>query len=104
MGDHLAIPDYLSVYLAYVDEQPACAGWVYFHPGSQFASLKGGSTLPEYRQRGLYTTVLAVRVQEAIRRGYRFLTIEAGPMSRWIVSSHGFQLLTTAYDYELKRE
>jgi hypothetical protein len=33
---------------------------------------------PEYRKRGLYTAVLAARVQEAIQRGYRFLTIEAG--------------------------
>ncbi|NIP23939.1 MAG: GNAT family N-acetyltransferase, partial [Phycisphaerae bacterium] len=95
-------PDELAVYVAYVDDKPASSGWVYFHPGTHFASLWGGSTLPEYRKKGLYTALVAVRVQEAIRRGYRFLTIDAGPMSRPIVARHGFQLLTTAYECNLK--
>lgn len=99
LGDHLAVPGYLSVSVAYVDEQPACAGWVYFHPGSQFAGLWGGSTLPQYRKHGLYTAVLARRVQAAIQRGYRFLAIEAGPMSRPIVARHGFQVLTSVQSY-----
>lgn len=100
LGDHLDIPGYLGMHVAYADGQPACAGWVYFYPGSQFAGLFGGSTLPEHRKRGLYTAVLAARVQEAIRRGYRFLTIEASAMSRPIVAAHGFQVLTYARDYE----
>jgi GNAT superfamily N-acetyltransferase len=102
MGDHMAIPGYLSIFVAYVDQRPACAGWTYFHPNSQFAGLWGGSTLPEYRKRGLYTAVLAARVQEAIQRGYRYLTIEAGPMSRPIVATHGFQLLTMTASYGWK--
>jgi hypothetical protein len=102
LADHLAIPGYLSVYVAYVEGQPACTGWIYFHPHSHFATLWGGSTVPEYRQRGLYTAVLATRVQEAIQRGYRFLSIDASPMSRPIVAKHGFRLLTYAYSYEWK--
>jgi len=90
-------PDLLSVYLAYVDDVPACAAWINFTPGSQFASLWGGSTRPEYRKRGLYTAVLAARVQEAIQRGYRYLTIDASPMSRPIVARHGFRFLTNSY-------
>jgi GNAT superfamily N-acetyltransferase len=91
-------PDELAVYVAYVDGKPASSGWVYFHPGTHFASIWGGSTLPEYRKKGLYTALVAVRVQEAIRKGYQFLTIDAGSMSRPIVGRHGFQLLTTAYE------
>lgn len=97
LGDHLEIPGYLSVYVAYVEGQPACAGWIYFYPGSHFAGLWGGSTVAEYRKRGLYTAVLATRVQEAIRRGYRYLTIDASPMSRPIVARHGFHLLTMCH-------
>lgn len=93
-------PDFLSIYVAYVQGQPACAGWLNFSPDSQFASLWGGSTRTEFRNKGLYTAVLAVRVQEAIQRGYRFLTIDASPMSRPIVAKHGFQLLTLAYACE----
>lgn len=90
-------PDYLSIYVAYVSGVTACAGWINFPTDSQFASLWGGSTRPEYRRQGLYTAVLAARVQEAIKRGYRFLTIDASPMSRPIVARHGFQLLTLAH-------
>lgn len=90
-------PDFLSIYVAYAENQPACAGWINFSPQSQFASLWGGSTRPEFRKRGFYTAVLAVRVQEAIRRGYRYLTIDASPMSRPIVARHGFQFLTYSY-------
>ncbi len=102
LGDHLEIPDYFSVYVAYVEGEPACTGWIYFHAHSQFADLWGGSTVPEYRRQGLYTAVLAARVQEARRRGYRFLTIDASPMSRPIVARHGFQLLTYAHACEWK--
>jgi len=102
LGDHLEIPDYLSVYVAYVDGQPACSSWIYFHPHNQFAGLFGGATLPAFRARGLYTAVLAIRVQEARRRGYRFLTTGASPMSRPILAQNGFRLLTYAYAYEWK--
>lgn len=104
LGAHLDIPDYLSVYVAYVDDIPACAAWIYFQPGSQFGGLWGGSTVPAYRGRGLYTAVLAVRAQEALRRGCRFLTIDASPMSRPIVARHGFQLLTMTYPCEWPSE
>ncbi len=99
-GDYLNLPDYFSSYIAYVDNQPACVGWTFFHPNSQFASLWGGSTVADFRGRGLYTAVLAARAQEAIQRGYRFMTIDASPMSRPIVAKHGFRLLTYAHDCE----
>lgn len=95
-------PDELSVYAVYVDGKPVSSGWVYFHPKTHFASLWGGSTLASYRKQGLYTALVAVRVQEAIRRGFRFMTIDAGSMSRPIVARLGFQLLTTAYECNLK--
>ena len=97
MGGHMAIQGYLSVYVAYADGAPACAGWTYFNPGL-FAGLWGGSTLEGYRGRGLYTAVLAARVMEARRRGVRYLTIDAGTMSRPIVARHGFELITYATD------
>ncbi len=97
LGAHLQIPDYCSVYVAYVDNAPACAGWTYYNANSDFAGLWGGSTLEQYRGRGLYTALLAARVQEAIRRGRRFLTIDASPMSEPIVKRHGFRLLAYAH-------
>ena len=101
MGPQLDIPGYLSMYCAYVDGQPACTGWTYFNPNTHFASLWGGSTIPEQRKNGLYTAVLAVRIQEAIRRGYRFVFSDATAMSRAVVEQHGFQVLTYSHEYEL---
>lgn len=100
MGGHMAIPGHLSIYVAYVEDKPACAGWTYFYGKSQFASLFGGSTIEAYRKRGLYTAVLAVRVQEAIQRGGRFMDIEASSMSQPIVSRHGFRVVCDVEDWE----
>lgn len=99
MGLHLQIPGYLSMYAAYVDGKPASVAWTYF-PGRNFATLFGGTTLTEYRARGLYTSLLRARLREIHERGYPFAVVEAGPMSKPIVAKHGFQHLTTVWDYE----
>ena len=75
---------------------PAGAAWIYFHHGSSFASLWGGSTLPQYRGQGLYSALLAVRACEAQAHGFRFLTVDASPMSRPILEKHGFKQLAVA--------
>jgi len=96
---HLQIPGYLSVYAVYVEEQPASIAWTYF-PQGQFATLFAGSTIPEYRRQGLYTSLLSLRLQEIRMRGYPFAVVETGEMSLPIVAKHGFQHLTTVWDYE----
>lgn len=90
-------PGHLSVYVAYVGELPVSAAWIVFHEQGQFASLWGGSTRPDYRQRGLYTALVAIRAQEARRRGVRFLAVDASPMSRPILEKYGFRWLTYAH-------
>jgi GNAT superfamily N-acetyltransferase len=90
-------PHLLSVYVAYVDEVPASAGWIFFPEGSQFGSLWGGSTLSEYRGRGLYTALLGARAREARERGVRYLTVDASPMSRPILEKFGFQVIAVAH-------
>jgi GNAT superfamily N-acetyltransferase len=69
---------------------------MYLTPRSQFASLWGGSTLPEFRGRGLYSALLEARITEARQHGIRFLTIDAMAMSRPIAARFGFQVLTHA--------
>ncbi len=91
-------PDELSVYVAYADGVPASAAWIDFHKGNAFAGLWGGSTLPQYRKRGLYTALVSVRAQEAIARGVRYLTIDASPMSRAVLEKYGFQWMAYAWE------
>jgi GNAT superfamily N-acetyltransferase len=100
MGASLEIPGYLHLLVAYIEGIPACAGWTYYYPNSRFAGLWGGSTIPAYRKRGLYTAVLAARVQEARRRGIPYLFVEAGPQSRPILAAHGFEYLDTIQSFE----
>jgi GNAT superfamily N-acetyltransferase len=101
LGGHLKIPGYLSVYVAYVENQPASIAWTYF-PRGHFATLFAGTTLAEYRKQGLYTSLLSTRLKEIRERGYQFAVAEAGNMSKPILAKHGFQHLTTVYDYEWK--
>lgn len=86
-------PDRMSAWVAYVEGIPVCAARVDFPVGSPFASLWGGATLEPFRKRGIYTAILSARAQEAVARGYRFLTVDASPMSRPILIKHGFLLL-----------
>jgi hypothetical protein len=39
-------------------------------------------------------------LKEIRERGYRYAVVETGAMSKPIVAKHGFQHLTTVYDYE----
>jgi GNAT superfamily N-acetyltransferase len=89
-------PDIVSVYISYQGQQPASAAWIYFHAGSSFASLWGGSTLPQFRNQGHYARLLAARAQEARARGFSLLAVDASPMSRPILEKHGFQFLATS--------
>ena len=99
LGGHLQVPGYLSVYVAYVENQPASIAWTDF-PRGHSATLFAGSTIPESRKQGLYTSLLATRVKEIRERGYPFAVVETGNMSRPIVARHGFQHLTTVHDFE----
>ena len=99
MGSHLAVPGYLSVFVAYQAGQPACTGWTYYNLKGQFAGLWGGSTVPGHRRRGLYTALVATRAQEARRRGMRFLTLDASPMSQPITEKLGFRCISYAHEH-----
>jgi GNAT superfamily N-acetyltransferase len=90
-------PENIRIYVAYIEEKPVSVAWMYLPQGSRFASLWGGSTLETYRGRGLYTALLAVRLQEAMRRQREFLTVDAGPLSRPILEKFGFQMIGFSY-------
>jgi len=87
-------PGFLEIYLAYVEGKAVSVGWTHFQEWSGFASLWGGSTVPAFRGRGLYTAILAQRVQAAQARGRRYVTVEAEAASHRILVRHGFDELT----------
>jgi GNAT superfamily N-acetyltransferase len=89
--------------IAYTDGEPVSAGRIEFNERSEFASLWGGGTLPEWRGRGLYRATVLERSRLAHERGYHFLQVDALPTSRPILERLGFVQPTTTRPYVPRR-
>lgn len=85
----------LGLFVAYADGVPVAAGRLEMPPDRSFAGLWGGATVPAFRGRGIYRTLVAERAREAQRRGYRYLRVDARDTSRPILERLGFVPLTT---------
>jgi GNAT superfamily N-acetyltransferase len=85
--------------VAWADGRPVCSARVDFHEGTEFASLWGGATLPEWRGQGIYRAVVAFRGRLARDRGHRYLQVDALPTSRPILERLGFVQLTATRPY-----
>ena len=81
-----------------------CAAWVRFHTGTDFASLWGGSTLPEWRRKGIYRALVGRRAVQARDRGFRYLQVDASPDSRPILERLGLTVLTGTTPYMWTRD
>jgi ribosomal protein S18 acetylase RimI-like enzyme len=88
-------PDGLVVVLAMAGDRPVCAARIEFQEGTDFASLWGGGTAPEWRGRGIYRALVAHRTRIAAERGYRYLQVDASDDSRPILERLGFTRLST---------
>jgi len=103
-GDHLireiaAAPDDIVVLTAEAGTQVVAAGWIIFVPRSDFAGLWGGSTLREWRSRGIYRALVARRAQLAAAREVPYLQVDASSNSAPILRRLGFEALTTTTPY-----
>lgn len=94
-------PDRLSMYAVFEGERALSAAWMYSLEPTPFVMLLGGTTRPEARNHGYYTSLIATRAREARSRGSRYLTVNASPMSRPILEKHGFLCLDESREYEL---
>jgi hypothetical protein len=74
------------------------AGWIRFGP-RRFASLWGGSTLAEWRRRGIYRALVAYRARLAAERGYEYLQVDASENSRPVLERLGMSAITTTTPY-----
>ncbi len=84
-------------YLARLKGQPVGYGRVQLQGG--VAYLGGAATLPEFRGRRVYSTLLRRRLEDAHTRGYHLAAIGAEPMSRPIVERYGFKEYSRVYIY-----
>jgi GNAT superfamily N-acetyltransferase len=105
-GNHQAIGDavlrglaeqpcQVAAVVAMAGQTPVSAGRVEFPEGSDFASIWGGGTLPAWRGRGVFRSLVAYRAAQAAERGYRYLQVDASSDSRPILRRLGFTELAT---------
>jgi len=99
-GPRLADPT-VGLFLAWADGRPVAAARLELPPGRSIATLWGGGTLPTFRGRGMYRLLVAARAEEARRRGYRYLAVEARATSRPILARLGFVPATTITEWTL---
>ncbi|MDR7253449.1 GNAT superfamily N-acetyltransferase [Nocardioides sp. BE266] len=88
-----------ELWLAEVDGQVVCAGRLAVVPGTEFAGIWGGSTLPEFRGRGIYRALVTARARSAVARGVRYINSDCTDMSRPILERSGLRAVTTTTPY-----
>ncbi|HXC81928.1 MAG TPA: GNAT family N-acetyltransferase [Trebonia sp.] len=109
-GDHTAIgsaitaaletqPHSVEAVVAVAGDTPICAGRVEFPERGDFASLWGGGTLPGWRGRGVFRSLVAYRAELARERGYTYLQVDASPDSRPIFQRLGFTELAATIPF-----
>ncbi|MEV7990578.1 GNAT family N-acetyltransferase [Streptomyces sp. NPDC086077] len=104
LGDHLiariaAAPADTAVLVAEAGCEVVCAAWLVIKPGSDFAGLRGGTTLPEWRGRGVYRALVAARAKIAAARGLTYLHVDASDDSAPILRRLGFHAVTSTTSY-----
>ena len=77
------------VYLAKLDDKPVAFGHTVLKTGVAF--LAGAGTLPAYRNRKIYSTLLRQRLIDAAACGYQVAVVYAGPMSRRVLVRYEFK-------------
>ncbi|WP_296603554.1 GNAT family N-acetyltransferase [Nocardioides sp.] len=81
-----------------------CAGRTEVVPGTEFAGLWGGATLPAWRGRGIYRALVAARARAALTTGARYLHSDCTEMSRPILERSGLVAVTTTTPFIWSRD
>ena len=93
-------PPTCTAVVAMAGDTPVCSGRLELHHGTDFASIWGGGTLPQWRGRGIFRAVIAHRARQASDLGFRYLQVDATADSRPILGRLGFVELTTTVPFE----
>ena len=99
LGRIAAAPDEMAVYAVEAEGEMVSAAWLAFRPGTEFANMLGGSTVAEWRGKGIYRALVAVRAALAVARGVPYLQVDASDDSAPILRRLGFRAITTTTPY-----
>ncbi|MGC1238213.1 MAG: GNAT family N-acetyltransferase [Acidimicrobiales bacterium] len=95
-------PQETDMFVVMAGDVPVSSSRIEFFPASDFAGLWGGSTVPEWRGKGIYRALVFRRARLAQERGYRYLMVMASDNSRPILNQLGFQIISRATTYSWK--
>jgi GNAT superfamily N-acetyltransferase len=88
-----------DIYVAEADGEVVSAAWAVYKKNTEFTGLRGGSTLAEWRGKGIYKALVAVRAERAVELGYKYLHVDASDDSSPILQRLGFVAVTTTTPY-----
>jgi GNAT superfamily N-acetyltransferase len=80
-----------------------CSGRITPVSGTEFAGIWGGSTLPEWRGKGIYRALTAARAHAVLDEGVRYINSDCTAMSRPILERSGLVAVTTTTPYLWRR-
>ncbi|MER6313322.1 GNAT family N-acetyltransferase [Streptomyces sp. NPDC001581] len=92
-------PESIAAVLAMAGDTPVSAARMEMRPGTAFAGLWGGGTVPQWRGRGIYRLLVAHRARIAAERGIPYLQVDASDDSRPILERLGFGVLGVTVPY-----
>jgi GNAT superfamily N-acetyltransferase len=98
-SERAADPEGVRIFVAEAGDLVVSAGWIRFPSGTEFGTLWGGSTLEEWRGRGIYRALVAARARLAAEYGRQYLETDASDDSRPILERLGFLPVTTTTPY-----
>jgi len=99
----LALDDAMELWVAEADGQVVSAGRLEPVAGTDFAGIWGGSTLEEWRGRGIYRALTSARASSALRAGKTLIQSDSTEYSRPILERYGFLKVSTTTPYEWRR-
>jgi hypothetical protein len=99
----LSLADGMELWVAESDGQIVSAGRLEPVPGTDFAGIWGGSTLKEWRGRGIYRALTAARARSALRMGKTLIHSDSTEYSGPILERSGFLRVSTTTPYLWRR-
>ena len=96
----LGLRDGMQLWVAEVGGRMISSGRLEPVPGTLFAGVWGGSTLPAWRGRGIYRALTAARARAALELGKTLIHSDCTELSRPILERSGLVRVSTTTPYE----
>lgn len=99
----LSLDGTMELWVAEADGQIISSGRLEPVPGTDFAGIWGGSTLKEWRGRGIYRALTAARARSTMRLGKTLIHSDSTEYSRPILERYNFLKVSTTTPYVWRR-